>query len=206
MSVENMELPTRLAMKLRGELAVPGSKSHTIRALLIAALADGESELLCPLVSEDTLSGRDMVEQLGASVSEEQTADGFLLWRVRGIPASQFEERSGIFINVGNSGTSLYLGTAIAALFSRPIHFDGDASIRRRSAKNLLCALQDWGVRVDSENFCCPYTIEGPIRGGATRIAAPTSQYLSALLLALPLSGTGGEIQVDLLNEHPYID
>ena len=202
-------------MKLSGKVMIPGSKSHTIRALLISALARGsvegksESCLVSPLISADTLSARSMIEQLGALVCEEQTEDGLLCWRVQGIPAAEFHEGSTISIDVGNSGTSLYLGTAVASLFSRPVRFDGDSSIRKRSAKNLLHALQNLGVRIWSgPDFCCPYTIQGPIQGGKTSLSAPTSQYLSALLLALPLSAEScdTELYLELLNEHPYID
>ncbi|WGK69974.1 3-phosphoshikimate 1-carboxyvinyltransferase [Candidatus Haliotispira prima] len=214
--------------RLQGEIAVPGSKSHTIRALLIAAMAggDGESVLLSPLISHDTLSARSMIEQFGAVVTEERrpapaSPNGErqeveplpdLLWKVRGISPDKFSIESDqvIEIDVGNSGTSLYLGSAVAALFCRPVRFDGDASIRKRSAKNLLCALQDLGVDVRSEgrDFSCPYTVRGPIRGGSINLAAPTSQYLSALLLALPLTAKDchTEVSLDLLNEHPYVD
>ncbi len=197
------------AVKLQGELSIPGSKSHTIRALLIAALAgeEGESLLLSPLVSQDTLSARAMIEQFGATVREDGGA-----WRVRGIPSRMLAGQSSepIEVNVGNSGTALFLGSAVAALFRCPVRFDGDASIRTRSAENLLRSLQDLGaeVRCESDYFCCPYTVCGPLRGGSTHLFAPTSQYLSALLLALPLSPAGSvsEIVLDLLNEHPYVD
>ncbi len=207
--------------QLQGELTIPGSKSHTIRALLIASLAhkkqnSAESRLRSPLLSRDTISARRMFEQLGAIIIEEKVGlPGNTMpiqWRVRAIDPARFAEESSevIQIDVGNSATTLYLGTAVAALFRRPVRFDGDHSIRRRSAKNLLQALQDFGVKVSTEgqDFCCPYTIQGPIIGGSTRLAAPTSQYLSALLLALPLSESGCEfeIEMELLNEHPYIN
>ena len=196
------------------EVVVPGSKSHTIRALLIAALAEGESRIICPLRSGDTLSARSMMVQFGAEIWEDNSANP--VWHVRGIPAARFTEVSAkaIEIDVGNSGTSLYLGSAVAALFSRPVRFDGDASIRARSAKNLLLALQELGAELRREgcDYCCPYTLCGPIHGANIRLSAPTSQYLSALLLVLPLLGSRlqkpdqAEIYLDLLNEYPYID
>ncbi len=200
------------ATKLEGELAIPASKSHTIRALLIGALAGDFEETILrgPLVSQDTLSACHMVEQFGCQLIEEfpeESQVSSVIWRLRGIPAKRLHDSRPISINVGNSGTALYLGTAVAALFSCPVHFDGDTSIRQRSAKNLLQALANLGVCVRSENFYCPYTVQGPISGGSTRLSAPTSQYLSALLLALPLaSACESEICLDLLNEHPYVD
>ena len=195
------------------EILVPGSKSHTIRALIIAALAEGESRIIGPLRSGDTLSARNMMAQFGAVIWESQDNNGDTIWHVRGIPG--FAEVSSIEVNVGNSGTSLYLGSAVAALFSRPVRFDGDASIRARSAKNLLQALQELGAELrtpqnEGRDYCCPYTLCGPIRSAKIRLCAPTSQYLSALLLVLPLlkgdAKASSEIYLDLLNEHPYID
>ena len=149
-----------------------------------------------------------MMVQFGAAIWESQDNNGNTIWHVCGIPG--FAEVSSIKVNVGNSGTSLYLGSAVAALFSRPVRFDGDASIRARSTKNLLQALQELGAELQREgsDYCCPYTLCGPIRGAKIRLCAPTSQYLSALLLVLPLlkGDANSEIYLDLLNEHPYID
>ena len=116
-------------------------------------------------------------------------------------------------IDVGNSGTTLYLLTALAALSSRPVRFDGDQSIRTRGALPLLNALETLGARVESSSDtpgCVPYVVCGPLREGrSVSIESPTSQYLSALLLSAPLIGDNQhttEITVTTLNEHPYID
>jgi 3-phosphoshikimate 1-carboxyvinyltransferase len=111
---------------------------------------------------------------------------------------------------VGNSGTTLYLALAAAALGEGPVEFTGDEQIRRRSAAPLLEALAGLGVRAESlnRNGCAPVLIQGPWRGGRVSLSCPTSQYLSALLLAAPLAppGTRTEIDVPLLNEKPYIE
>jgi len=124
-------------------------------------------------------------------------------------------------IDVGNSGTTLYLLTALAALRPGGVCFDGDASIRRRSARQLLDALGALGARIDVEtDGCAPYCVTGPLLPGRTiAIESPTSQYLSALLLAAPLiaprprpdtsadgHAAATTITVPLLNEHPYVD
>jgi 3-phosphoshikimate 1-carboxyvinyltransferase len=115
-----------------------------------------------------------------------------------------------VLVDVGNSGTTLYLALAAAALDSRVFEFDGDEQIRRRSAGPLLEALAAFGVRVESKNNkgCAPIVIQGPWKGGRAEISCPTSQYLSALLLAAPLAPAGlvTEIDVPLLNEKPYIE
>jgi 3-phosphoshikimate 1-carboxyvinyltransferase len=110
---------------------------------------------------------------------------------------------------VGNSGTTLFLALAAAALGDAPVCFTGDEQIARRSAAPLLDALAGLGVEVHAaDGGCIPITVKGPWKGGKVCIECPTSQYLSALLLAAPLapSGVVTEIEVPLLNEKPYIE
>jgi 3-phosphoshikimate 1-carboxyvinyltransferase len=99
---------------------------------------------------------------------------------------------------------------AVAALGTDQCYFTGDAQTQKRSAKSLLDALIGLGVNAISENDngCVPAFIQGPIKGGRISLSCPTSQYLSALLLAVPLApeGTITEIDVPLLNEKPYIE
>jgi 3-phosphoshikimate 1-carboxyvinyltransferase len=109
---------------------------------------------------------------------------------------------------VGNSGTTLFLALAAAALGADPVRFDGDSQIRRRSAAPLLKALAGLGVRTESEEGCAPITVRGPWKGGRVSVECPTSQYLSALLIAAPLAprGTLTELEIPLLNERPYVE
>ena len=182
---------------LEGTVRIPGSKSHTIRALICALYAHGESVIRDPLISSDTLSGKDMASALGADIAVEKG-----VWRVTGRGVNP----SGAAIDVGNSGTSLYFGIAAAALSDRPVTFTGDEQICRRSAAPLLSALESLGVKVESTNGCTPLTVTGPIRGGTCEVKAVSSQYLSALLLACPLAENETVIEVPLLNEKPYVE
>jgi 5-enolpyruvylshikimate-3-phosphate synthase len=167
--------------RVGGRISIPASKSHTIRALLIAAFARGESRLGRPLVSRDSLSARSTVQALGATVHEDGED-----WLVQGI--GSLPKASGITIDVGNSGTTLYLASALAALANGPVSFDGDAQIRRRSAAPLLDALSALGATVESSSGgCAPFTVTGPLKPGPLTVDCPVSQYLSALLLAAPL-------------------
>jgi len=88
------------------------------------------------------------------------------------------------------------------------ISFSGDAQVLSRPAGNLLRSLEDLGATVKSSSGGrAPFTVRGPLRGGKTSIECPTSQYLSALLLAAPLiRGSATEIFVPLLNEEPYVE
>jgi 3-phosphoshikimate 1-carboxyvinyltransferase len=205
--------------RFTGTVRVPASKSHTIRRLLIAALGEGVSEIGYPLDSLDARSCAAACRALGAVIEEHRAGDPscpnppdrqgkkLVRWTVRG---GAFRRRGGegIRIDVGNSGTTLFLLLAAAALGSVPVSFDGDSQIRRRSAGPLLDALSVLGARVEAASGgCVPALVRGPWKGGRVSIPCPTSQYLSALLLAAPLApaGTLTEIDVPLLNEKPYI-
>jgi 3-phosphoshikimate 1-carboxyvinyltransferase len=204
-----------------GSLRVPASKSHTIRRLLIAALAQGVSEIEAPLDSLDARSCVSVCRGLGAVVEEHRAVDGrcpnpedadgarLVRWTVRGTGVPAASPR--VFpaaLDAGYSGTTLFLGMAAASLFSFPVCFTGDEQIRRRGAVPLLEALAGLGVTVSSAAGCVPVTVRGPWKGGRVRMECPTSQYLSALLLAAPLApaGTLTEIEVPLLNERPYVE
>jgi 3-phosphoshikimate 1-carboxyvinyltransferase len=205
-----------------GTVRVPASKSHSIRRLLIAALADGVSEIDYPLDSLDARSCLAVCRGLGAEIEERRAADPrcpnpadergerLVQWRVKGTGGRPGLRAADGRLDVGNSGTTLYLALAMAALGELPVEFTGDEQIQRRSAAPLLAALSGLGVRAESLNGdgCAPIRVRGPWKGGRVSLACPTSQYLSALLLAAPLAprGTLTEIDVPLLNERPYIE
>lgn len=214
-----------------GTFRIPASKSHTIRRLLFASLAEGVSSLDYPLDSLDARSCLAICRAFGARIEEEResaedarrtgnpnapAADGSRLarWIVTGVGKNAMGNPNlrtpEDVLNVGNSGTTLYLALAVAGLHSGVSIFTGDQQIRRRSAQNLLTALQGLGVRSESSrnNGCAPIIIQGPWKGGRVSVACPTSQYLSALLIAAPLAAvnTITEIEVPLLNEQPYVE
>ncbi len=186
---------------LAGKIRIPGSKSHTVRALLFGLLAEGESRIRNPLDSGDTRSALAAARALGATIRE--TDDGWTVTGTNGVPVAP-----GAPVDVGNSGTTLYIALALGALAREGrVRFDGDAQIRARSAANLLRSLADLGARdIESSNGgCCPITIGGPLRGGVTSIECPTSQYLTSLLMAAPFAEEQSVIDVPLLHERPYV-
>ncbi len=186
--------------KLNGEITVPGSKSHTIRALMCGLLAEGESRIDSPLDSSDTRSCYGMVRQFGADVREHGRS-----WVVRGT-GGDLKVPDDI-VDVGNSGTTLYFGMGVAALCRGSIVFTGDHQTRNRPADQLIDALNRLGASAFSTrgNGKPPVVITGKMRGGAASVEAHTSQYLSALLLAAPLASKDVTIEVPLLNEAPYV-
>jgi len=185
--------------ELRGSVEVPASKSHTIRALAIASLAHGTSRMVNPLDSADTRSCVAACRALGAGIElgEEWTVEG-----VAGEPRTPDN-----VIDVGNSGTTLYVALSVAALARGVTVFTGDEQIRGRTAQPLIDALNTLGAEAFSTraNGCAPIVVKGRMRGGFAEIACPTSQYLTSLLLACPLVEQDSRIYVLELNERPYV-
>ncbi|MFP4644835.1 MAG: 3-phosphoshikimate 1-carboxyvinyltransferase, partial [Spirochaetales bacterium] len=187
---------------LSGRTQAPASKSHTIRAILIASLADGVSRIDHPLNSEDAASCVATCRALGADI-EESDRDCLIVTGTGGRPTAPSDP-----VDVGNSGTTLFLAMGTAALAPGTTVFTGDEQIRRRSARNLLDALGELGASAWSHNSdgCAPLSVGGGIAGGNISLESPTSQYLSSLLLACPLAEGDSDIRLSLLWERPYVD
>jgi 3-phosphoshikimate 1-carboxyvinyltransferase len=186
---------------INGKIEVPASKSHTIRALVSAMFADGTSYIKNPLDSADTRSCLKMIELFGANVCCEQN-----YWIIKGT-GGQLSVPDDI-VDIGNSGTSLYIGLAIATVLDGASVFTGDSQIRNRPADPLINSLIELGTSIISSrnNGKAPFIVTKKAQGGKTSIEAASSQYLSALLMAAPLFPEDTIIDVLLLNEKPYID
>ena len=186
--------------KLSGRIITPSSKSHTIRALLIATLASGRSVIKDALLKGDGESALNAAKALGAKceiVDENLIIDGV---------AENFNlGDDSIFM--GNSGTGTRLFTSAAALGTKNRVFDGDDSLRSRPMKPLLVALKKLGAdySLKSTNSDLPFEISGPLKGGEVEIDGLTSQYLSSLLLTAPLIKNDTKIVVKNLHEKPYV-
>jgi 3-phosphoshikimate 1-carboxyvinyltransferase len=188
--------------RLSGTIAIPPSKSHSIRALLIAALADGTSIIRKPLLTGDGKSALNATINLGSEVS--YNGDTCI---VKGI-GNDFSRIQPLF-DMGNSGTGTNLFTAAVALSDKKVTFDGDNSLRSRPFRQVLEALGPLGLSYSfqREGGDLPYTICGPVKGGSTTVNGISSQFLSALLLTCPLiKDTSTTINVVNLHEHPYVE
>lgn len=186
--------------ELSGEAGMPASKSHTIRGLVIAGLASGTSRLIEPLRSADTTAAMAAMRAFGADIIED-VPDTIISGVTPRPHAPQAE------IDVGNSGTTLYITCATAALSEGTTTLTGDRQIQSRPIQPLLDALEDLGAEAKSihGNECAPVEITGPMEGGTVQVECPTSQYLTALLLNCPLAQGDTHIVVPLLHERPYV-
>jgi 3-phosphoshikimate 1-carboxyvinyltransferase len=181
---------------------LPGSKSHTHRALICAALAEGESLLENALISEDTLYTLSALWKLGIKVWEEK---GFI--RIEGT-AGRFRETQGRLF-LGNSGTSMRLLTAFCALVPGEHVLTGSPRLNERPVGPLVEALREWGVEIFSNGGSPPVSLKGgKVRGGLTHVdGSLSSQFVSALLLIGPYTEEGGIVRIKggLVSE-PYVD
>jgi len=182
---------------------MPASKSHTIRAVAIASLADGQSFIRKPLDSADTQSAVTAYSALGAAIDTSEPN----LWKVTGTGGEIKTPKE--VVDVGNSGTTLNIaiGSATLAQKGKTVTFTGDKQTQSRPVGPLLNSLNELGANCISvnNNGKAPVQITGQIKGGKTAIAASTSQYLSSLLLCTPLAEKDTEIDVTLLNEPGYV-
>jgi 3-phosphoshikimate 1-carboxyvinyltransferase len=175
---------------VKADVQVPGSKSMTNRALLLAALADGRSQVRAPLRSRDTSLMAAALRALGAAVDDTDAA----VWTIDGAAFTDQDAQ----IDVGNAGTVLRFVPPVAALSGAAIRFDGDDAARRRPIAALLQAIRDLGADIDDGGRgALPFVVNGrsTARGGRVQIDASTSsQLVSALLLAGARYDEGVEI------------
>ncbi len=189
--------------RLRGSVLIPASKSHTIRAVAVAALAGGHSVIRNPLLSGDSEAAVRCYRALGAAIdTSEPTA-----WNVAGVGGRIVPPTE--TIDVLNSGTTLRIAMGSAALAAPggSTTFTGDTQIQTRPVGPLLEALQDLGAECVSlkGNGKVPVRVGGQLKGGRTSIEAKTSQYVTSLLMCAPLAAGDTEIDVTLLNEPGYV-
>jgi len=193
-----------LTSRLDCTVRVPGSKSMTNRALLLAALADGESTLDGALASDDTRYLAQAWRQLGVDVRTDESAARITVAGCGGIwPATAAD------LSVGNAGTAMRFLVATLCLGHGRFRIDGSARMRQRPIQDLLDALASLGGCCSASNGCPPVVIEADgLRGGATRLAADkSSQFLSAVLQAAPYARDGVELEViGRVVAAPYID
>ncbi len=187
-------------------VTLPGSKSITNRALIIAALADGKTTLREALFSDDTRFMQESLNRLGIAVDADEDSSQFTITGASGkIPSTE----ASMFI--GNSGTSARFLTALAGLGNGTYSIDGVERMRQRPISPLIDALSQLGVDARSEtgNGCPPVTIRSNgITGGTVTMAGDTSsQYFTALLMIGPVTQDGITIDVegDLVSK-PYLD
>jgi 3-phosphoshikimate 1-carboxyvinyltransferase len=190
--------------KAEAVIRVPGSKSITQRALIIAALARGESELIGPLASEDTKYTARALRSMGVKVSDRSKRR----WKITGCSGRVLPPRRKIFL--GNNGTATRFLASVTALGNGIFSITGEPRMEERPIDPLIEALEGWGVAIRSVNGtgCPPLEIRAEgIRGGSTVLPeGKSSQYLSSLLLVAPYAAHKATLKVngEVLSK-PYV-
>jgi 3-phosphoshikimate 1-carboxyvinyltransferase len=211
-------LPTSLHVTpinhvLNATVRVPGSKSLTNRALLIAALANGQTHLTNALFSDDSRYFANALKTLGFDIQLDEVNHEMTVTGLGGnIPAKQAE------LFIGNAGTAARFLSAFLTLGNGEYILDGEPRMRERPIGDLVAALEQLGAKIESverstsnvqRQICPPIRIiASGLPGGKTRIAGDiSSQFLSALLMTAPYAKTPVEIELTTeLNSKPYVD
>lgn len=197
---------TPVTKPLSAVVTVPGSKSITNRALLIAAMAEGRSVIENVLFSDDTLRMLEALKQLGFQITVEASDKRVTVNGMGGqIPSS------GCDLSIGGAGTAMRFLIPFLTLARGKFRIDGNQRMRERPVGPLLDAMQRLGASVYSErdNRCPPVIADSrnPFRGGATHVdARMSSQFVSAMLMPAPLWPEGLRLQVAGDAARPFVE
>ncbi|MFJ2031418.1 3-phosphoshikimate 1-carboxyvinyltransferase [Streptosporangium sp. NPDC087985] len=162
---------------VRAAVNLPGSKSVTNRALLLAALADGPGTVRRALRSRDADLMVEALRALGATLTPSDESASSVDWAITPGPVT-----GGTRIDVGLAGTVMRFVPPMAALGDGEVFFDGDPHARKRPMSTILGALRTLGAEVKGDAL--PFTVRGPLTGGEVTLdASGSSQFLSGLLL-----------------------
>ena len=183
---------------VKGIVTPPSSKSYAQRAIALSLLAEGRSVLHNIEFCKDTRSALACIEALGAKVTyvDESTIaiDG------------GFNPQDGI-LYVGESGLATRLFTPIASLSHTPICIQGEGTLLHRPMYMMIEPLRELGVKVKDGGGYLPIEVNGPIHGGKIRVdGSVSSQFITGLLLALPMADEDTTLYVDSAVSTPYID
>ena len=180
---------TSVGEPVNAKITIPGSKSATNRALILAAIAKTPSRLRKPLSSRDADLMVKGLQSLGCKIDEIKTEQGF------DYQITPHELSGPTQIDVGNAGTVMRFLPPIASLATGLVHFDGDARSHERPLEPVIKALEQLGASIEHGNkYRLPLTINGSgeIKGGEVEVdASASSQFISALMLLGPATKNG---------------
>ena len=196
-----MNKPILPSLAVRASVSVPGSKSITNRALVVAALAEGVSTLVAPLESDDTEAMVDCLRALGVRIDQWTP-----LWRVEG-QGGRLRPVDTV-LDARASGTTARFVTAVATLASAETIVDGTQRMRERPIGILTTALTKLGGNVADAGGYPPISIGGGgLDGGSVAMdGSVSSQFVSAVLMAAPYARAAVRIELSDVASRPYID
>ena len=185
--------------KIIGKVVAPASKSYTIRGLMCAALSNGESEIIRPLISDDTVAAIDVLSKVGISTIEDEDS-----WQVAG---GKFREpNTDLFCH--ESAATLRFMAAICSIVPGKCPLTSSPSLARRPINNLLQALGQLGVECNYQDGDTSIIVNGGrLKGGIVELSGNiSSQFVSALLLISPFAEEGTKIRLTTpLESQPFV-
>lgn len=202
-----MKLIIEPTLRIEGEVTPPSSKSHSVRALLLATLANGTSTLKNILDASDTRAAMDVCRKLGAKITCKKDATGGLDCTVEGNGTPFQTNETELFS--ANSGITTTFTIPILGLRKETKHsmiLSCGEQMMQRPIDTILDAVTKLGLKIKSTNGHCPLEISGEIIGNEVEIDGTNSQNVSALLLALPLAPNASTVIVKNLQERPYVE
>ena len=185
--------------EVKGKVSAPSSKSYTIRGLMCAALTRGESEIVHPLISDDTEASMEVLRQVGIHLDQKRDA-----WQVSG--GYFHEPHNDLFC--GDSAATLRFMTAICSIIPGRCILTAGSSLSKRPVGPLVQALRQLGVDCSSQGDLPPVTVQGDnLRGGVVELPGNvSSQFISALLFIAPFAKDGMTIRMTTpVESKPYI-
>ena len=190
--------------EMNGTQIVPGSKSETIRALVFSVLSEGISEIKNFLNCDDTETALRVLKDIGVHTSRQPNK---VIIKSAGLPIKTKINK----INTGNSGITTRFILPMLGLRENndlPVIFDCGEQMRMRPIISLVNALNNLGMNITflKKHGTYPLSVKGALAGGTTSVDGTISQYLSALLLSLPLAPSDSIITVKNLHERPYVE
>lgn len=199
-----MKLIVRKTGYLCGQVTPPGSKSQSIRAIILASLCQGESTVTNLLCADDTQDAMRVVKQLGAIITK---SDDVIRIKSTGLPLKTETD----LMDSGNSGIATHFVMPILGLRQnahQPIVLNCGPQMRARPIQSLVAALNNLGLHIQylENDQRLPICISGALIGGTACVEGMTSQYLSALLFALPCAQRDSVITVKNLAERSYVE
>ena len=200
-----MQIKIKPSMVAR-KITAPPSKSYTHRVIILASLAQGQSVIRNCLLADDTLYTLKACQLLGAKTNLKKNK-----LEVIGTNGNLKVNPQKNKIFMGNSGTTMRLMTSVVALAKEEVILTGDKRLQERPMSDLIVALKNLGIKVESinKNGCPPIKVKGEdLNGGEVKISGKiSSQFISSLLLVSPFAKKDITIKIiDKLKSKPYVD
>lgn len=182
---------------VNGTLRAPASKSVAQRAIALASMAKGQSEIIFPGNSDDVIAAINVCRELGTDIKELN--DRLVIKGDITAPSKT--------LNCGESGLGIRMFSCIAATLNQPVTLTGHGSLATRPMAIVEQSIRAMGASCSTQNGRVPITVCGPITGGLSKVdGSLSSQVLTGMLMAAPLAKADTTIQVENLQSKPYID